>query len=138
MWRTHRTLFNEFARLNRDFDRLFTSTVATNNFPAMNVWRNEDKIVISAEIPGLSPDDIDISLEGTTLTISGQRERADLPENARYLRRERVMGNFHRAFHLPYGIDAEGVNATFKNGILSIDLPRAEAEKPRKIAVAVN
>lgn len=105
------------------------------SFPALNVWTNEDGAVVEAKLPGVNPDDIDISVEGQTVTIAGSRTHDELAESEKYLRRERRSGNFNRSFELPFTVDTDKVEATFKNGILNITLPKSEVEKPKKIAV---
>jgi HSP20 family protein len=105
------------------------------SYPAVNVWTNEDGAVISAELPGLTPEDIDISVVGKTLTLSGERKAEELGEGDRYHRRERGQGKFTRTVELPFTVEAEKVEALFDKGVLQISLPRAEADKPRKILV---
>jgi HSP20 family protein len=106
-----------------------------SGYPAMNVWTNEDGVVITAELPGLNPDDIDISVVTDTLTLSGKRERDECGSDARFHRRERACGTFKRTFQLPFQVEAGEVKATFEKGVLEIVLPRAEADKPRKITI---
>lgn len=79
---------------------------------------------------------MEINLTGDTLTIRGERRLPELPENAKFHRRERSYGQFTRNLQLPFTIDAESVSASFKNGVLKIHLPRTEQDKPKKIAVA--
>jgi HSP20 family protein len=128
-------------RLRRDLDRLLADWPEraggsmAPGFPAMNIWTDEDSAVVTAELPGVSIEDIDISVEKDTLTLRGGRRPEDLEEGVTYHRRERRSGGFNRAFRLPFHVDAEKVEAEFKNGVLSIVLPRAEADKPRKIAI---
>jgi HSP20 family protein len=100
----------------------------------MNVWTDEDSAIVTAELPGVNLDDIDISVENDILTLRGDRQRDEV-EGARYHRRERRQGSFVRTFRVPFRVDAEQVEATFKNGILSIVLPRAEEDKPKRISV---
>jgi HSP20 family protein len=100
----------------------------------MNVWVDENSAVVTAELPGVLLDHIDISVEDDTLTLRGDRQ-PDKEEGVTYHRRERRYGGFHRTSRLPFRVDAGKVDATFKNGVLSIVLPRAEEDKPRKIAV---
>lgn len=138
--RTYRPLFPEFSwvakemnRLNRDLNRNFwAAPTATAGF-SWNV--SEDNVEISAELPGFDSDNINIALENNVVTISGERGAEDYGEDVNILRRERRFGNFTRSFKLPFGIDAENVNANFVNGILTVTLPRIEAEKPRQIEV---
>jgi HSP20 family protein len=127
-------------RLQRDMNRFFgdltvNRTRRAPSFPAINVWASEDSAKISAEIPGVKKDDLEINVTGDTLTLSGVRNRDDLPEGARYHRQERTYGEFNRSLQLPYTVDVNKVKATFKNGVLTVLLPRVEAEKPKKIAV---
>jgi HSP20 family protein len=104
-------------------------------YPAINVWTNEDGAVISAELPGVNPSDLDISVVSDTLTLKGQRNRDDCGEDVRFHRRERGCGSFTRKFQLPFTVEPGKVEATFEKGVLEITLPRAEADKPRKIAI---
>lgn len=134
------TTWREMDRLQQEMNRLFEAYSpvrmrASAGYPAVNVWTNEDGMVLMAEVPGVRPEDIDINVAGNTLTLSGQRKVDELPEGARYHRQERGYGKFVRSLQLPFPVDANRVEATFKNGMLHISLPRAEADKPRKIAV---
>ncbi len=140
--RTYHPFFPEFSwvakemnRLNRDFNRSFwAAPAATSGFD----WRvNEDEVEISAELPGFDSDNINIALENNVVTISGERSAADYGEEINILRRERRFGKFTRSFKLPFRSDTDNVNANFVNGILTISLPRVEAEKPRQIEVKV-
>jgi HSP20 family protein len=101
----------------------------------MNIWTNPDGAVITSELPGVSPEYIDINVVGETLTLSGERQPEKLPEGARYHRQERGYGKFNRSVQLPFQVDAGKVEASFEKGMLHITLPRAEADKPRKIQV---
>jgi len=127
-------------RLQRDMNRLFTNYSPSRlrsapSYPALNIWTAEDGQFVSAEMPGVRAEDIDISVTGDTLTISGARSIDEVPEGARYLRKERGFGDFSRTIQLPYAVDQKKVEASFKNGVLNITLPRAEAEKPKKITI---
>jgi HSP20 family protein len=124
----------EFSRLFDGFSRSSRLAVAPS-FPAMNVWSNEEGVVITAELPGVNSGDIDISVVGDTLTLTGSRQPEKLDENSKYHRRERGYGKFTRTFQLPFAVEADKVEALFEKGILHISLPRAEAEKPKKITV---
>jgi HSP20 family protein len=130
-------------RLRREINRLLTSAPAswrgssTAGYPAMNVWTNEDGAIVTAELPGVEADSINISVTGDTLTLSGNREAEEVQEGATCHRRERKVGSFTRAFQLPFQVESNAVEALFKNGVLRISLPRAESDKPKKIAVKV-
>lgn len=132
--------WREVNRLQREMNRLFEDYYPSRvrrapAFPALNVWTNEDGLNITAEVPGVHPEDIDISVVGDTLTLSGERRPDELKEGARYHRQERGYGSFSRSLQLPYMVDVRKVNATFRDGVLNIELPRAEQDKPRKISV---
>jgi HSP20 family protein len=133
------TVWQEMDRLQREMDRLFRTTSASRmgsgGYPAMNIWSNEDSAMITTELPGINLDDIDINVVGDTLTLSGRRTPEELSEGARYHRQERGFGKFTRSIKLPYTVDGDKVEATYNRGVLSITLPRAESDKPRKIQV---
>ncbi len=141
MYRRYRvpSMWQEMDRLQREMNRLFENypnrTRTATGYPAMNIWSSEEGQVVTAEVPGVNPDDIDISVVGETLTLNGVRNREELTENTRFHRQERSFGPFSRTIQLPYQVDANKVEATFKNGVLQIKLPRAEADKPKKIVV---
>ena len=137
----YRTPWQEIDRLHREVDRLFSDPFATDGgrtaptYPAMNVWTNEDGAVVTAELPGVNPNEIDVSVVGDTLTLSGSRQPEELAEGNTYHRRERGYGKFSRTFQLPFKVETDKVEALFEKGILHLSLPRAEADKPRKITV---
>jgi HSP20 family protein len=127
-------------RLQREMNHLFDDYYPTRfhrapSFPAMNVWSNEEGMIVSAEVPGVRPEDIDISVVGDTLTLNGERMPDEMNETSRYHRQERGYGKFTRSLQLPYTVNVGKVEATFTNGVLKVTLPRAEEDKPRKIAV---
>lgn len=104
-------------------------------FPPLNIQANEEEAVVSAEVPGLGKDDIEISIEGATVTITGSREAAEAEEGAAYVRQERFSGRFHRVVELPFKVEAGEVKAQLRNGLLVIRLPRAESDRPHKIEI---
>ena len=131
----------EMERLHREMNRLFSDPYALTggrtapNYPALNVWANDEGAVITADLPGFSADDIEISVVDNTLTLSGSRQPDELAEGDRYHRRERSYGRFTRSLELPFKVEVEQVEAKFDKGVLHISLPRAEEDKPRKITV---
>lgn len=134
------TPWQEMERMRREMDRVFSNYTSPRarvapSFPAINVWTNQDGAVITAELPGVNPDDIDISVVGDTLTLTGLRQAEGLKEGEKYHRRERGYGKFTRTFQLPFSVEGDKVEARFSKGVLHLSLPRAEAEKPRKIAI---
>lgn len=129
--------FGAVRNLQREMNRLFNDTeLRGDSFPAVNIWSNQDQIMVTAELPGVNPDAIDISVVQAQLTISGER-KFDLPEGVNCHRQERSQGSFTRAFRLPFDVDNEKVSAQYRDGILYISLPRLEETKPKKITVKV-
>ena len=127
---------NELERFSREFDNLFTGPSGTvHQFPAVNVWSLEDEAILTSEIPGIDPNSLDISVVGHRLTISGQRVPEQANENATYHRQERLHGQFSRSLELPFRVNAEKVDANYKKGVLTVRLPRAEEDKPKKIGI---
>ncbi len=130
------------SELDRWFDELASEArsilgfnpAVTCGVPPMNAWLTTDTVFIEAELPGFSLDKIELSLIGRDLTIRGEREEAEI-EGANVLRRERPMGSFVRTVRLPVEIENEGMEATLKHGVLRVKLPRAEANRPRRIEV---
>ncbi len=134
--------FGELERMQRQMDwltgslsrGLFQETTA-GVFPLMNVTEDKDSFYVRAELPGLKPDELDISVTGDTLSLSGERKIPTEDENAQYHRREREAGKFNRIVSLPSQVDTGKVEASCEDGILTITLPKAEAVKPKKIAI---
>jgi len=136
-----RSSFREMERLRRDMNKVFNQLDrgprfgSVAGYPAMNVWTNDDGAVVTAELPGVDPDTLEISVHNDTLTLSGERRPPALGEGEAYHRRERSYGQFKRAFQLPFQIAADQVEAGYDKGVLQITVPRAEADKPRTIQV---
>ena len=135
--RSANSWFNQMRRMNRQKDFMFGGTRGPirREYPLLNAWAGEEGLLIRAEIPGVGADDLDISVDGRNLTLSGNRAEAMLPEEARHYRSERIGGEFTRSVELPFDIDMEAVKASFTDGVLEIELPRLPEEKPRKIAI---
>lgn len=129
--------WNQVRRLNRQMDYMFGGTRGPirREFPLVNAWASEDGLLVAAEIPGVSADELDISIVGRNLTLRGSRQAQEMPEEARQYRRERTFGDFERTIELPFDVDLEGVTASYNDGLLHIELPRLPEEKPRKIAL---
>ncbi|MBK8176123.1 MAG: Hsp20/alpha crystallin family protein [Rhodospirillales bacterium] len=124
-------------RIQEEINRAFGDqhSTASAEFPPVNIWRSAEGIIITAEIPGVSLDAIDLTVHQNTLTIKGRRDADPRDGGASYHRRERVFGPFARTIELPYAVDAERVRASASSGILSIELPRPASDRPRKIAI---
>jgi HSP20 family protein len=103
-------------------------------FPALNLYETDDAFVLTAEIPGIAPEELEISLEGSTVMLRGERKLAS-EEGASVHRSERTSGAFRRALDLPVPIDGEKVEATHRHGVLTLRLPKAPEHRPRQVAV---
>lgn len=139
IWRFGRMMapIPEIQNLRREMNRVFSgiSQEVSQDFPAVNVWVGEHDAIVNAEIPGVEIEKIDISVIADSLTISGSREPATLGEGESYYRQERDFGRFTRTLRLPFNVEADKVDARYENGVLFITLPRAEADKPKKVAI---
>jgi len=125
--------WRETERLGRLFSGLDSQSYY--EFPKIHMWVDAETTVVTTEIPGLAADDIDISVVGKLLTLSGLRKEEDLKEDESFHRRERWGGQFSKTVDLPFNVQADKVDAGFSKGMLHITLPRAEAEKPKKITI---
>jgi HSP20 family protein len=125
----------DMQRLQEQLNRLFSSSPQASEFPALNLWVSANDAVVRAEVPGVDPDQLELSIVNDTLTLRGARslETSTLQESCQ--RQERGGGQFTRTVRLPFNIESQQVSAKCTNGILEIKLPRAEADKPRRINV---
>ena len=132
------TMWSDLDSLQSEMDRLFSEVSggpAAREFPAVNIYSSDENLVMTAELPGIDPKELDISVKDDTVTIRGERAAEEPGENERVLRQERGGGSFVRSFTLPFRIDAEKVDAEYLRGILMVRLPKAEEDKSRKISV---
>ena len=104
--------------------------------PAIEVFEKEDKFVVKAELPGMKEEDIDVSVIGDTMTIKGERKAESEVKEEDYYCCERSYGSFFRSIALPSTVDAKKIEASFKDGVLEVSLPKAAEVKPKKISVS--
>jgi len=144
MWSTpsgrHWDPRGQLARLQREADQPLPRaagkfTAEAGEFPAVNIWTGDDRAVLTAEIPGVDPKAIELTVRNDTITIRGTREAEKAKDGETHLRQERGAGLFVRSFALPFSVESEEVSAGYKNGILQVALPRAEADKPKRVAI---
>jgi HSP20 family protein len=133
--------FRDVMSLRDEMNRLFSRTLGDGSSgtawtPAVDIFDTKDAIVLKAELPGLSPDDIDIELDDNVLTLKGERRFQEEVEEGRYHRLERAYGTFQRSVTLPQGVQADKVTAEFDLGVLTVRVPKAEEVRPRKVTVA--
>ncbi len=124
--------------LLREFDNVLSNRVQDGIWsPKVNIVENEKGYTISAELPGVSKDDIDIDLKDNTLSIKGEKKVETKDEKENYIRVESSYGKFERSFNVSDDIDRNSVNASFKDGVLTLVLNKKEESKPKKIKVEV-
>jgi HSP20 family protein len=130
---------HEMNRMFEDFFRGGNGEAAGTGLsswtPAVDIHETDDGFVIKAELPGVSKDDVSIEVHQNTLTLRGQRKHESAVKNERYHRVERTYGTFQRSFVLPAMVDQDKVQATYKDGVLELHLPKSEAAKPKRIAI---
>jgi len=129
--------FGRLANLQDEIDRLFESPLRLWT-PALDVHEDADNFIIRAELPGLKREDIEVSLQDGALVISGERKTEKADEGVEIHRQERYYGKFQRALTLPTPVAADKIKAQYKDGVLTVTLPKAEEAKPKKIDVSVN
>jgi HSP20 family protein len=120
------------------FTRFFSEPQSNRPWaPAVDVYETENELVLKADLPDVELKDLDVRVENQTLTIAGERKFEHKDQGKGYHRVERSYGNFARSFAVPNSFDTENINAGFKNGVLTVTLPKKEAAKPRQIKVQV-
>jgi len=134
-WDPFRQIQREVGRLIETLQPLPAWRVA-RQFPVMNVYDASDRYILTVPIPGMSPEEIDLSITGETLTLRGDRKRSEGVSDESYRRQERPFGRWTRTVTLPDRVESGQVSATYANGILTVALPKAESARPRQITVA--
>ncbi len=129
--------------LREEIDRLFEAPLArTSEFlgwtPAFDVFEEKDNFIVKVELPGMKKEDINVSLHDGSLIISGERQNETHSEGTEVYRAERYFGKFQRAVTLPATVAADKVKAQYKDGVLTVTLPKSEEAKPKQIAVNVS
>ena len=129
--------WRQFRQLQREVGQLFGGGTAWQGgqYPAVNMWTDENDVVLTTEMPGVKSDDLDISVQKNIVTLRGKRTIADADKNETVHRQERASGQFARSIRLPFAVDAEKVSASLNKGILRLTLPQAQSEAVKKIEV---
>lgn len=137
--------YDRLSTLRDEVNRLFDISQPTRDrglssgwSPALDVHEDKDRLTVQVELPGLQKDQIDISLRDGVLTVSGERKTERERKEGEVFRSERYFGKFQRSVTLPASVDAGSVKAAYKDGILTIGLPKAEAAKPKQIAISAS
>jgi HSP20 family protein len=105
--------------------------------PELDVYEDENNVMVSADLPGMKPEEIDISVSGNTLKISGEKKKKEEKKGRNYYRLEKSYGSFFRRVELPAAIDAGKISATYKDGVLEVTLPKTGKTKPKKVKIQV-
>lgn len=125
--------FDPFSQLDRFAQSVFDTSRQPRLMP-VDLFREGDQYVLNADLPGVDPGSVDVDVDGRLLTIRAQRSRAER-EHARWLTQERPYGSYMRQFSIGDDVNADGISASYDNGVLSVVIPIAERAKPRKISV---
>ena len=143
-WEPFRDLLSLQDRMNRMFDESYRGRSASDDWalggtwaPAVDIYEHEGNIVLTAELPGVDPKDVDVRVENNVLTLRGERKWSDDVQRESYHRVERAYGSFTRSFTLPNVVDTEKIKADFKDGMLKLVLPKREEAKPKQISINV-
>lgn len=124
----------ELERMSWTLPRL--AATRSYDLPAVNVWEGAEEAVVTTELPGINPADVEITVKGRSLILKGSRKAEELKEGEYFHRRERWSGDFDKTIELPFEVEADKVSAKYAKGVLTVRVPRAESEKPRKIAIS--
>ena len=138
-WDPFRDVFTLQKSINRMFDDTFSrvSGISGTRYPRVDITETKEALKLNAELPGVNKDDVKISITQNVLTISGERKAPELSEECCSLRNERHFGAFERGIELPVAVDTDKVEASFKDGILTVTLSKQEEVKPKEIQVEI-
>ena len=131
------SLWNAFDRMFDDSYEMMDNHARSWGL-ALDIAENENAYIVKASVPGVSPEDIDITLEKNVLTVSGESRADETINNEEYRLRERRYGSFSRSIRLPVEVDSEAIEADYANGVLTLHIPKTEEVKPKKISVKVS
>jgi HSP20 family protein len=142
-WEPVREISSIQTEMNRLFNSFFDTPTTGNGgaarrwLPAMDVVESDDHFVLTADLPGLGEEDVNIEIEDNVLTVSGERKAEHEDKREGFVRVERSYGSFRRSLTLPKDVDADAVSANFDKGVLEIRIPKPEQRKPRKVEIQV-
>ena len=144
-WDPFRDVSSLQDRINRMFEDFFPRSRELDEEigvcawqPAVDIYETGESLIIQAELPGVNKEDVSVELKDNILTLKGERKVEKKIEEQRYFRKERCFGTFNRSFNLRESVQPEKIKAKFKEGILEIEIPRAEAERPKQITVDID
>ncbi len=143
-WDPFRDVSSLQDRINRMFEDFFPRSREPDEEigvcawqPAVDIYETDEGVVIQAELPGVNKEDVSVELKDNILTLKGERKVDTELDEQRYFRKERCFGTFHRSFSLRESVQPDKIKAKFKDGILEVEIPKAQAERPRQITVDI-
>ena len=125
----------KLEQVRRELDSVFNHGSSNPTFPLVNIYDVKDDIIVEAELAGMARDDISITYNDGILTLSGDRKQPDTYREMSVVRSERPVGEFEKSFRIPTKINQNNISALFKNGILTITMPKSEEAKPKHITI---
>ncbi|MDD5673623.1 MAG: Hsp20/alpha crystallin family protein [Chitinivibrionales bacterium] len=131
-------VWSEIERLQREMNALFSNygrSGPSSTYPLTNIYDSRENIVVTAELPGMTKDDVSITYSDNSLTITGKQEGPANVKKMAVVRQERALGNFEKVLRIPTKIDQGKIGASFTNGILTVTLPKSEEAKPKTITI---
>jgi len=140
--------FRDLEAIQNEMNRMFDSSLVRWGdrdtgllegawSPAIDIYDSNDNVMVKADVPGMKKDEIDVSVQGDTLIIKGEKKHEKETKEKDYVRTERFYGAFNRALRLPASVDASKVNASYKNGVLELILPKKEESKPKQLKIDI-
>jgi HSP20 family protein len=140
---TPKVKLNEFFSLRNNVNRLFDDFFETDRIPSVyssiglrgSLLEKGDELQFTAEIPGVEKNDLKLTVQDDVITIKGERKSSQIPDEAKWVMNERLIGEFARSFKLPYPVNQDKVSAEFKEGVLTVNLVKSEKAKPKEIEV---
>jgi HSP20 family protein len=140
-WRPMRDMVDIQEEISRMFQNIGGptdgETRTSNLYPPADVLENKDSFIVRAELPGLKKEDVKVTLQNNILVISGEKKREEEQKDQNVHRVERSYGTFYRKFELPVAVDSKNIQAEFKEGVLTFELPKVEEAKPKEITINV-
>lgn len=140
-WNRFRNTSNLQEQVNRLFESSFPArseaSILTTWAPVVDIYETEDDLVIKADLPDVNEQELDVRVENNMLTIGGERKFEDKVKEENYLRIERSYGSFSRSFSLPTTVNTEAIKAEYKNGVLTVELPKRAESKPKQVKINV-
>lgn len=134
----HIDLWREMDRIRKEFDNIFSGyqrVTDSGTYPLLNVYDNRDEVIVTAELPGMTKEKVNITFMDEVLTVSGKLEPLADTQKMTAVRRERSIGAFEKRVHVPFKVQQDKISASFEDGVLTIKMPKAEEAKPKTITI---